>query len=66
MYDVWVNGSDAMKLVRQAPFTAKQPPERLSPLYRVEVLLATKLPTPCMEKMDPGVEVPTPRNPAEE
>lgn len=38
-------------------------PDAESPVYRVEVAAVVKLPTPCIEKREPGVEVPTPRLP---
>ena len=34
-----------------------------SPLKSVDVALATKLPTFWMERMEPGEDVPTPKNP---
>ena len=51
--------------VTQVPATEKQPLVTLSPLYKVEVALATKLPTPLIERMEPGEVVPMPTLPDE-
>ena len=53
-------------VARQLPPTAKQPVERLMPPpveVNVDVPLATKFPTPCTERSEPGVEVPMPMLP---
>ena len=57
--------SDAL-LIRQVPPILKQPVRILIPPpveVNVEVPLATKFPTPCTEKMEPGVELPMPTLP---
>lgn len=49
---------------RQVPLMAKHPLVKLMPPVEVSVEVAVvKFPTPCMERIEPGVEVPMPTLP---